>query len=466
MFNMEQNEEIKVVYDGDTFKIIKPLTLGALCKYDKDHYFCDGSSYSGSNFSRPNTVTYIFISKNSDMVETFRRLENNDIVDKNENEVSLSDVKKNLKEYLGVPKSITKKILGSNFFNQLRGFLRGDISRRSLENADPMISNITEPYADEPKIVLDFDDFDKFLEMIGLDDDDISFYNWVESGRWEFRNYDQDYDDMKEGYGPFWSFNDENKDKLEYISSVLMPGKNFEVSDNFFGELFKILYEEFPRRMDDIIYRWTDAANEQMNDTAWKDIKEELINFFTKTGLEVELGRDLVKISPSGILRMYSEIGDTRMTLKELLEEYFQDKKSGNLGGWYENQYDYENQREWDMEGLNDKWGPELDYIIDDLNDESSTYGNIYQLHWKLKDKYDFRKVHRTPKDPNLWFQILGINKDTGKITTQILRTTGLENGGPFSRVKVIKDKIHEFSEENFNLFLNQSELFDIFDEK
>ena len=465
MFNMEQNEEIKIVYDDDNFKIIKPLTLEALCKYDKDHYFCDSRYSWHPTFTRPNTVTYIFVSKKNNSVETFRRIEDNTILDGTENEVSLSDVKKNLKDYFGVPKDITKRLLGSNFFNQLRGFLRGDISNMALRNADPMIYDVSEPFNQEPRIILSFDDFDKFLEMIGLDDDDVSFYNWVESGRWEFRTYDQDYEDMKEGYGAFWSFDKENKDKLEYISSILMPGKKFEESDEFFRELFRILYDEFPRNMDNIIYRFSDAANEQMNDSAWKNIKEELEEFFKKTGLEVQLGKDLIKLRPTEILRMYTEIGDTRMTLQELLEEYFQNKK-GNLGGWYENQYEYENQREWDMEGLNDKWGQELDDIIEIMKDNSENYDKIYQLHWKMKEKYGLRKVQRTPKDPNLWFQILGIDKDTGKIATQILRTWGLEDGGSFSNGKVSKNKNHEFSEENFNLFLNQPELFDIFDEK
>lgn len=462
---MEQNEEIKIVYDDDNFRIIKPLTLEALCKYDKNHYYCDSMHVWYPSFKRANTVTYIFISKKNNSVETFRRLEDNVIVDGMENDVDLSDVTKNLKKYFGVPESITKKLLGSNFFNQLRAFLRGDISRVGLRNADPMIYDISEQFKQEPRIILSFDDFDKFLEMIGLDDDDISFYNWIASGRWDFRTYDQDYDDMREGYGPFWAFNEENKNKLEYISSILMPGKKFEDNEEVFRELFRILYDEFPRRMDDIIYRWTDAANEQMNNSAWKNVKEELEEFFTKTGLEVELGKDLIKMRLSEILRLYTEIGDTRLTLQELLEEYFQNKK-GNLGGWYENQYEYENQREWDMEGLNNKWGYELDNIIDELNDESESYSKIYRLHWEMKDKYGFRKVQRTPKDPNLWFQILGIDKDTGKIATQIVKTWGLENGGPFSQSRVLKNKNHEFSEENFNLFLNQPELFDIFDEK
>lgn len=162
---------------------------------------------------------------------------------------------------------------------------------------------------------------------------------------------------------------------------------------------------------------------------------------------------------------MYTEVGDTRMTLKDLLEEYFRNKKS-DLGGWYENQYDYENQREWDMEGLNNKWGQELDDIIESINDESESYSKIYRLHWEMKDKYGFRKVQRTPKDPNIWFQIFGIDKDTGKIATQIVKTKGLENGGSFSNLNVVNSKTHEFSEENFKLFLNQPELFDIFDEK
>lgn len=462
---MEQNQDIKILYDDDNLKIIRPLTLDALCEYDKKHYFCDYRYSWYSTFKRPNTVTYIFISKKNNSVETFRRIEDNVVLDGMENEVSLSDVMENLKEYFGVPESTTRRLLGSNFFNQLRAFLRGDISRLALRNADPMIYDVTEPLNDEPKIILDFDDFDKFLEMIGLSEDDVSFYNWVSSGRWEFRTYDQDYEDMKEGYGPFWSLNSENEDKLEYISSILMPGKKFEKNEEFFREIFRILYEEFPRKMDDIIYRWTDAANEQMNNSAWKYVKEELEEFFSKTGLDVELGRDLVKINPSEILRIYTEVGDNRMTLKELFEEYFQNKNA-NLGGWYENQYDYENQREWDMEGLNNKWGESLDDIIESLNDDSEGYSEIYRLHWEMKDKYGFRKVHRTPKDPNIWFQIFGINKDTGKIATQIVKTKGLENGGSFSNSNVINSKTHEFSEENFQLFLNQPELFDIFDEK
>ena len=54
------DEQIKIVYDDDNFKIIKPLTIEALCKYDKNHYYCDSKHLWNPSFKRENTVTYIF----------------------------------------------------------------------------------------------------------------------------------------------------------------------------------------------------------------------------------------------------------------------------------------------------------------------------------------------------------------------------------------------------------------------
>jgi hypothetical protein len=310
---------------------------------------------------------------------------------------------------------------------------------------------------EEPKISLDFNDFDEFLEKIGLDEDDVSFYNWVSSRRWEFRTYDSDYEDMKEGYGPFWHFDEENEKKLEYISSFLMPNVKYEKSEGYFRQIFRILYDEFARYMDDIISVWTDAVNEQMNDTAYEQVNEELIEYFKSVGLDVDLTREIVKLPISEILKIYSEVGDSRATLKELLEDYFENKK-GNLGGWFENQYDYENSGLLDMEQLNRKWGDTLDTIIEKMEEVGEEYKRIYELYWKIKNKYDFRKVHKTPKDPNLFFQVLGIDTSTGKIQVQILTK---DKDGKYDR-----NKIHEFDEQHFNLFLNQPELFNILDEK
>ena len=454
---MGMEDQIKVILDEDDLTIIKPLTLDALCHYDKNHYFCGNYYKASSNFNTKGSVTYIFIDKINGRVESFRRLINNDILDSNENEVSLDDVQKNLKDYFGIKEQITKKLLGSNFFNQLRSFMRGEITARTLENADSLILRVVNNEDEEPKISLDFNDFDDFLEKIGLDDDDISFYNGVSSRGWEFRSYDSDYEDMKEGYGPFWNFDAENQKKLEYISSFLMPKVEYKESEEYFRQIFKILYDEFGRYMDDIISEWTDAVNEQMNESAYVDVNEELIQYFKNTGLDVDLTREIVKLPVSEILKIYSEVGDSRATLKELLETYFENKR-GNLGGWYENAYDYENSGLVDMERLNRKWGDTLDTIIEKMEEEGEEYKRIYELYWKIKDKYDFRKVHKTPKDPNLFFQVLGIDNTTGKIQVQILTK---DKDGRYDR-----NKIHEFDEHHFNLFLNQPELFNILDEK
>lgn len=454
---MGMEDQIKVILDEYYLTIIKPLTLDALCHYDKNHYFCGNYYKASSNFNTKGSVTYIFIDKINGRVESFRRLINNDILDSNENEVSLDDVQKHLKDYFEVDEQMTKKLLGSNFFNQLRSFMRNEINARTLENADPLILRVVNNEDEEPKISLDFNDFDDFLEKIGLDDDDIGFYNGVSNRGWDFRSYDMDYEDMKEGYGPFWQFDAENQKKLEYISSFLMPKVEYEESEEYFRQIFKILYDEFGSYMDEILSEWTDAVNEQMNESAYKEINKELVEYFKNTGLDVDLTREIIKLPVSEILKIYSEVGDSRATLKELLETYFENKK-GNLGGWYENAYDYENSRLVDMERLNRKWGDTLDTIIEKMEGEGEEYKRIYELYWKIKDKYDFRKVHKTPKDPNLFFQVLGIDNTTGKIQVQILTK---DKDGRWDR-----NKIHEFDEQHFNLFLNQPELFNILDEK
>ena len=470
---MEPSEDIKIILDTEDFSIIKPLTLQSLCSFDKEHYLCQGYHRAAQNFNKEETSTYTFINKQNNRVETYRRLADNTIIDSNENEVSLSDVQKYLKDYFGVSTKTTKKLLGSNFFNQLRKYLRGQISSSTLENADPMIDYVRGE-GENTKIELKFSDFDDFLSKIGLNDDDISFYNWVKSGKWEFRTYDSDYEDMKEGYGPFHYFNDENLKKLEYIKSFLMPKVPFEKNEGFFSKLFKILYEEFPRYMDDILYRWTDALNEQMNESAWQDVSESLKKYFEDKSIDVNLRNETVKFSPIDILNYYSVVGDTKLTLSELFREHFEDKKYSSIGGWYDDQFNYENVSQLDMDNLNTKWGEELDEIIDKIEEDKGEYQKIYNLYWKLHDKYGFRKIQRTPKNPNLWFQIIGVDQSTGKINVQIIKTKEVDEKKTtsiprdfripeFSNKDVIDHKMHSFSEENFNLFLNHPELFDIF---
>jgi hypothetical protein len=61
--------------------------------------------------------------------------------------------------------------------------------------------------------------------------------------------------------------------------------------------------------------------------------------------------------------------------------------------------------------------------------------------------------LYSTPKDSGITFKIKSIDPETKKITSVL------------SKKNIIWDKTHSFTEENFNKFLHQPELFSIFDE-
>jgi hypothetical protein len=78
-----------------------------------------------------------------------------------------------------------------------------------------------------------------------------------------------------------------------------------------------------------------------------------------------------------------------------------------------------------------------------------------FKLYEKIVSKYKLNTWYSTPKDSNILFRVKNIDPNTLKLVVD-LRKSGSNDW----------DKTHYFTEENFNKFLHQPELFSIFDEK
>ena len=119
---------------------------------------------------------------------------------------------------------------GDSFF-ALRNFVRGKINRKELLESDPLIYNVYPDFTNPgmSEIFLTYKDTYDMFSDLNIDDDDASFFVQIFS---PYHNYEIFWDtyqceqDMKEGYNPWFDFDEENIDLLEKKQRCLTISKN------------------------------------------------------------------------------------------------------------------------------------------------------------------------------------------------------------------------------------------------
>jgi hypothetical protein len=136
--------------------------------------------------------------------------------------------------------------LNDNFVIALRNYAKGKITKDDLYDIDDSI------YYIEPKtplgqtiLTIEFKDEEELLNLLEISDDDIWFMRALNAyDGYDFMDSYQIEQDFKDGYGVYDELDDENVDKLKDLSSILLSGREFDLtSENFRIELSKILYE-------------------------------------------------------------------------------------------------------------------------------------------------------------------------------------------------------------------------------
>jgi hypothetical protein len=215
------------------------------------------------------------------------------------------------------------------------------------------------------------------------------------------------------------------------------------------GELYRKLDEACDSQLDRMNWEYIEEFNEKSSEHARTEITHEIETYLKSKEFTLVRKYDRLSIAISDLIYLYSVTGNRYADLKTLLEVVLKPGRGENIGGWGENYYEYEGKVDTDM--LNNEFETQLDKIFDTLSEDENLQG-YFKLYEEITSKYKLNTWYSTPKDDNIIFRIKKINQDSLSIVVDL----NLKD-------KSVWGKTHHFSEENFNKFLHQPELFSIF---
>ncbi len=460
----DPKDQVDKVYEDDTYLIVTPLTVLANRYYGIKSPWYDDSWKGTKDFDeklKSGGKIYYIVNKNSGEKDSFYRDQYGIVYNSPWEKMSKKTIKDLVHEYPAA-KDIILKLTSKDFFKLLRKYASGKISAEVLAKSDDLIYDVRKmgEYPAQDLIILQFSDDDYFLEQIlDLGTDDTWFIKAVYYRDFEFITSDGLWQNNKEGMGLFRYFDDSNMERLKKIATTLTPGEFETGGDDYFGRLYKLLYDGYERDVDSMDYDLMDAINTSATEAARKEISKDFDEHLGSKGFKLVQPFDRISISVYDLIYQYSLTGKKTLPLFDLVKNVLND--NSRFGGWGDSYYEYEG-RGLDINALNEKFANVLDNIIEKMEEnDDGGIKEFYELHSRIFSKYKQDRWHETPKDKNILFRINKIYPGTLKIDVSFRKRAGRSSFSGESSW----DKRHQFSEENFYKFLYQPELFDIFDE-
>lgn len=455
----DPKDDVIKVFEDDDVLIVSPLSTFANRYYGQKSPWYD-ESWSGTRTFHKNLESggkiYYIVNKKTGEKEGFYKDEYGQSWYNENSKISQEEVE-SLIQWAPSAKKIILDLTSNDVFKKLRQFAKGQITEYKLELSDDLIYDVkkSEKHLGESIVIMEFSDDEGLFDVLDLSDDDRWFVNVIMSrGTYDFTDAERMWEDNKEGYGIFRYFDNENLDKLKQISNLVLPTEEFNSNnEQFMGKLFRALDEHFDRELNEMTYTFIDEYNEKSTEFARKEITKEFNQYLKDKGFTLLKSFDRISTTVVELIYLYSTTGKKTDDLKTLLEGVLKPEGRYSLGGWSENQYEYE-ARTLDEEYLNRKFGTELDEILEKLS-ENDDIQEYFKLNDKITSKYRIGTWYDTPKDKNILFYIRKIDPTTLRIEVTLRKKDGNN-----------WDKTHWFTEENFDKFLHQPELFSIFDDK
>lgn len=451
----EIEREIKTqadkIYEDNDVLVVRPKSHAASCYYGANTKWCTTQTGNPGYFEkyfRDGNLYYFLNKKTNDKLALYRN-ENErqtEVYNSQDRNIPLED----LREAFPNQNDLIDELLGmGEFIKKLREFSRGKASIEELEDSDSSILEVipADPLG-QSKIIFDFGDDDNFLKMLDLHDDDIWFFNVINShySDYEFMDSYTVEEDWKEGYVVYGDLNDDNVEKLKQISEVILPSKEFNLnSDEYRQELSSVLLDLFERETDNILSDYFVEKNREMTITARESMSKELEKVVEDIGFYFKRKYDEVYTTPANIVMLAAKLGinkiDAMSLIKQLIETY-----AGNIGNWAEDQYEYQDYDNFDNESFNNEVERQLDSIIEKLEDDVNVT-EFLEFRKRILSKYKIDVWYELPKDKKKSFKIKGFDKDD--------MTVSVEMRTPEGRFETKK-----YPEENFYYLLHQPELF------
>lgn len=450
-------DDVKVIFEDDKILIVSPLTYEGNKYYGKKTPWFEEGWYGIKEFEKRfenGGRIYYIINKETGEKDGFYKDQYGQLFYNENSKIGKPEIE-DLVTFAPSARKIIWELTGSDIFKKLVRYAKGKIDKNALEHSDELIHDIKEnrEVPGESIILLRFDEDEELFKILDLSDDDIWFLNVINSRDYEFTDGDRMYEDNKEGYGIFRWFNGENMQKLRDISRVVLPNEEFnEQNEQFMGNLYKKLDIHFDRELDRMNWDYIDEYNSKSSEYARTEISNEFNNYLNEKGFNLVRRYDTISTTIADLIYLYSIRGRKHDDLKVLLENELKPSSKDRFGGWGENYYEYEGKI--DSDELNSEFEYQLEKIWDKLS-ENGDMKKYFDLYDRITSKYKFDSWYPTPKDKSIIFRVRNIDPESLKIITTLRKSDSNS-----------WDKQHAFSEEDFNKFLYQPELFSIFDEE
>jgi hypothetical protein len=253
-------------------------------------------------------------------------------------------------------------------------------------------------------------------------------------------------EDFKEGYIIYGELNDENVEKLKQIGEILIPSKEFNLtSDEYRQELSAVLLDLFDRETDNILSDYFVEKNREMSVTAQQSIAKEINDVLESAGFTLKRRYDEITTTAANLVMWSTRLGINKTDVISLFNQIVENN-GGSIGGWSENQYEYQDSDNFDGDSFNNEVERQFDSILEKIEEDGTPIVEFLEFRKKILSRYEMNKWFELPKDESIRFKLKNFDKDNMQIVVELLLPTG-----------VITRK---FNEEQFNYLLYQPELF------
>jgi translation initiation factor IF-1 len=140
---------------------------------------------------------------------------------------------------------------------------------------------------------------------------------------------------------------------------------------------------------------------------------------------------------------------------QEMVTKIISNKLGSNVGGWYENNYEFRDDSKFDKESFNRTVENQFEKIIEKMEEENETEYTIkdyVEFRNRVLNKFKMKTWYETPKDKEILFLIKEFNPENMTIILTV-KDRGTQ---------LLKDI--KLDEENFQQFLYQPSLFKLED--
>ena len=342
----------------------------------------------------------------------------------------------------------------------LRNFSKGKITTNDLFDMDETIDDIRvrNPLG-QSLITIKLGEKEKFLEEIGLSTDDAWFRDVIMSSYgngFEFTDSYSMNDEFNEGYIFEYDLNEENTQTLKGIAGRLISNEKVNLDDDEYRKkLHGLMLDIFPREIDYIISDYSIEKDNEMNQVAKESIKSEFDDKLDEMGIDLSYDMDEATITLADLFSEALQLNLFNSSAQEMVTKIISNKLGSDVGGWYENNYEYRDQSKFDTESFNRTVENQFEKIIEKMDEDSDseyTIKDYIEFRARVLNKFKMKTWYETPKDKDIIFSI----KDFEPENMSIILT--VKDRG----TQVLKDI--KLDEENFKQFLYQPSLFKLED--